>query len=289
MRSALECGGRHRRLSSGEAMILRKKAGAWLPHSEGRLRRREHRFHGLRISKGRPQDAAESCRSWDFGTYEEKAKHNMTWGMRNVVICLYGSSIMEGRIGVDHPRDRWYNIFQSLLSRAHPDTCFPIVNSAVGGESTREVLSRFDRDILPYRPHFCLFMVGGNNHDCLDPSRILAEGELSVLMDRFVSRLPQSARPVGVVLGPVVDDWHFATNHPAYRTYLALFGGSLDASLNPEREFARSFYRRHAWPFLDLYAIMSDKHIVPEDGIHLNKAGHELFARKMYEIMDPLL
>ncbi len=96
-------------------------------------------------------------------------------------------------------------------------------------------------------------------------------------------------KPVGVILGPVVNEWHFATKHPAYREYLASFGGSLDASLNHEREFARSFYRRHGWPFLDLYALMSETHILPEDGIHLNKAGHELFARKMFGIMNPLL
>ena len=99
----------------------------------------------------------------------------MVWGMKNIVTCLFGSSIMEGRIGVDDPLDRWYNVFQRLLSRAHPDTCFPIINSAVGGESTREVMCRFDRDILPHDPDFCLFMVGGNNHDCQNPNRILVK------------------------------------------------------------------------------------------------------------------
>ncbi len=216
----------------------------------------------------------------------------MAWGMRNIVICLYGSSIMEGRIGVDDVQDRWYNIFQRRLSQAYPDACFPIINSAVGGESTREVMSRYDRDVLPYSPDFCLFMVGGNNHDCQNPGRILADGELPALLQSFVSRLPERCKPVGVVLNPVVDDWHFATKHPAFREYLASFGGSLDASLNPEREFVRSFYSQHDWPYLDLYALMSDRpaqYVLPEDGIHMNKAGHELFARKMSELLDSLL
>ncbi len=216
----------------------------------------------------------------------------MAWGMRNIVICLYGSSIMEGRIGVDDPQDRWYNVFQRLLSRAHPDICFPIVNSAVGGESTREVLSRFDRDILPYNPDFCLFMVGGNNHDCQNPGRILAEGELSDLLGNLALRIPRKTRPVGVVFSPVVDAWHFATRHPAFREYLASFGGSLDASLAPEREIARAFYRRHDWPYLDLYALMADhpdQYVLPTDGVHMNPAGHALFARKMFELVNALL
>lgn len=216
----------------------------------------------------------------------------MAWGMKNIVICLYGSSIMEGRIGVDDPQDRWYNIFQRLLSQSHPDICFPIINSAVGGESTREIMVRFDRDILRHAPDLCLFMVGGNNHDCLNPSRILAEGELQSLLDNFVKQLPEKTKTVGAVLNPVVDEWHFATRHPAYKAYLAEFGGSLDASLNPERELARAFYKHHNWPYLDLYELMADdpaRYILEKDGIHMNKTGHDLFARKMHELVLKLI
>ncbi len=216
----------------------------------------------------------------------------MAWGMRNILFCIEGSSIMEGRIGVDDPLNRWYNLFQGLLSRAHPDMCFLVFNSAVGGESTREIMSRFDRDILPHNPDFCLFMAEGNNHDCHNPSRILAEGEFRALLESFAARLPGRTRPVGVILNPVVDEWHSATRDPAYRDYLARSGGSLDASLNPEREFARAFYSKHGWLYLDLYALMSDqpaKYVLPEDGVHMNKAGHDLFARKMYELVANLM
>jgi hypothetical protein len=35
-----------------------------------------------------------------------------------------------------------------------------------------------------------------------------------------------------------MDAWHFAARHPAYREYLASFGGSLEASLNPANGLA---------------------------------------------------
>ncbi|MFA6929288.1 MAG: SGNH/GDSL hydrolase family protein [Lentisphaeria bacterium] len=216
----------------------------------------------------------------------------MAWGMKNLLICLFGSSIMEGRIGVQDPNDRWYNLFQRLLSQAHPDTCFPIINSAVGGESTREVMNRFDRDILPYSPDFCLFMVGGNNHDCMNPHRILAEGEIQCLLENFVSRLPVKTKPVGVVINPVVDEWHFVTKHPAFKEHLESFNGSLDASLNPDRDIARAFFIQHGWPYLDLYALMvanPKNYVLPEDGIHMNKAGHTLFAEEMFKLVNRLL
>lgn len=199
---------------------------------------------------------------------------------------------MEGRIGIEDPLDRWYNVFQRLLSRAHPEICFPIVNSAVGGESTREIMSRFDHDILPHNPDICFFMIGGNNHDCRNPSRILVAGELQALAASFVARIPRKTKTVGVVLNPIVDDWHFASKHPAYRDRLAQYGDSLDASLNPDREFARSFYTEQDWPYLDLYTLMihdPEKYVLPQDGIHMNLTGHALFAQKMFEIVDKLM
>jgi len=216
----------------------------------------------------------------------------MGWGMKNHVICIFGSSIMEGRIGVSDPAERWYNLLQVRLSRAFPETCFPMVNSAVGGESTREIMQRFDRGVLAYAPDTCLFMAGGNNHDCRNPARILAEGELERLMEAFAARLPAKTRVVGAVLNPVVDAWHFATKDPAFAPHLAAFGGSLDASLEPERARARAFYARQGWPCLDLYALMAGdpgRYVLREDGIHLNRAGHALFAEKMFELLHPLL
>jgi len=31
------------------------------------------------------------------------------------------------------------------------------------------------------------------------------------------------------------------------------------------------------------------KYILPEDGVHLNRNGHELFGRKMFELFNSLL
>ena len=105
--------------------------------------------------------------------------------MKNVVISIFGSSIMEGRIGADKVADRWYNILQAKLAERFPAICFSIINGAVGGESTRECMARFNNAVIAYNPDYCLFMIGGNNHDCRHPERILAEGELEKLMDKF--------------------------------------------------------------------------------------------------------
>ncbi|MDD5677636.1 MAG: SGNH/GDSL hydrolase family protein [Kiritimatiellae bacterium] len=211
--------------------------------------------------------------------------------MKNVVVSIFGSSIMEGRIGVDKAADRWYNILQAKLSERFPAICFPIINGAVGGESTRECMARFDRDVLAYNPDYCLFMIGGNNHDCERPERILVENELERLMDEFAERLPKKTTPIGVILNPCVNEWHFATKNPAFRKYLKQYGG-LDQALEVEREKFRKFIREHNWRILDLYRLFESdpgKYILHADGIHLSKAGHGLFAEKMFERMEKMI
>ena len=214
----------------------------------------------------------------------------MAWGMKNVVISIFGSSIMEGRIGADMAAERWYNILQAKLSERFPTICFPVVNGAVGGESTRECMARFDRDVLAYNPDYCLFMIGANNHDCERPERILAEGELERLMADFAKRLPEKTTPIGVILNPCVNEWHFATTCPAFQEHLRPYGG-LNEELEVEREKFRKFLQMHNWRSLDLYKLFASdpgKYILHEDGIHLSKAGHRCFAEKMFELMEEL-
>ena len=211
--------------------------------------------------------------------------------MKNIVFSIFGSSNMEGRIGAERAADRWYNRLQASLSEHFPDTCFPFFNGAVGGESTRECMARLDRDVLACNPDFCLYMVGANNHDCTRPQRILAEGELLRLMNDFAARLPAGTQPFGVVLNPVVNEWHFATKHPAFREYLERHGG-LDEALETEREMFRGFLREHRWPSIDLYHLFAPdpgKYILHEDGIHLSPAGHALFAEEMFGKLAPLV
>ena len=80
----------------------------------------------------------------------------MAWGMRNIVISLFGSSIMEGRIGVEQAADRYYMILQRKLSERFPDVCFSIVNGAVGGWSPRELRKIYDES-------------GKSKKNCRDP------------------------------------------------------------------------------------------------------------------------
>ena len=210
--------------------------------------------------------------------------------MRNIVISLFGSSIMEGRIGVEQAADRYYMILQRKLSERFPDVCFSIVNGAVGGWSTRELMKIYDESVLKYSPDYSVVMFGANNNDLTQPERILADGELERLMNEFESRLPENCQRVGVVLNPVINERHWVAKHPAYEEQWKIFAG-LNEMVEPEREKARAFYRTNNYPIVDLANLMSGDpaRYICNDGIHLNPEGHKLFADALFETLEQLL
>jgi len=224
---------------------------------------------------------------------ETAAKYEkMNWGMKNIVISIFGSSIMEGRIGADTADERWYNILQGKLSERFPAICFPVVNGAVGGESTREVMRRFDRDALAYSPDYLLVMVGGNNNDYTKPERIVPLEEVKSLMEEMLRRAPVKTQVVAVVFGPVINEQHQCSKNTAYLAALKKMSiAGLNELLEPERKIFREFIKKYSLPSLDLYETFKDapeKYILP-DGVHLNKHGHAVFAEKMFEIMEKLI
>lgn len=210
--------------------------------------------------------------------------------MRNIKIALFGSSIMEGRLGVEKVSDRYYSILHNMLSERFPEVCFSICNGAVGGWSTRELMKNFQEFILQYMPDYCIVMFGANNNDLANPQRCLGEGELEILMEEFEKRLPEKVQRVGVVLNPVINECHMTRVHPAWQEANKKWNG-LDEMLEPERESARSFYRKYTYPVIDLSILMREekKKYVCGDGIHLTKEGHKLFAEELYIVMEGLL
>ncbi len=218
----------------------------------------------------------------------------MAWGMRNVVISLFGSSIMEGRVDVENVDDRYYMILQKMLSHRFPEVCFSIINSSVGGWSTRELMKHLDDYVLKYSPDYCVVMFGANNHDHSHPERILAEGEFERLMDEFEARLPERCHRIGAVCNPIVDENHkyVKSKDPVWIEALKPYGNSLDRLMEPERESARRFYREHGYPIVDLGTLMRPdpaRYLLAEDGIHHGPAGHRLFAEALFQVLEQMI
>lgn len=210
--------------------------------------------------------------------------------MRNIKIALFGSSIMEGRLGVEKVWERYYMLLQQKLSERFPEVCFSMINGAIGGWSTRELMNVFEEQVLKYSPDYCIVMFGANNHDCSNPARTLKEGEFHALMNDFQKRLPESCRRIGVVLNPIINERHWVTKSPVWQNSLQKYGG-MDEMCEEEREEARAFYRENNYPYTDLSKLMREEKekYICGDGIHLSEAGQRFFADLLFPILEELL
>ena len=215
----------------------------------------------------------------------------MAWGMKNYTIQLFGSSIMEGRIGVKNASERWYEIMRGQLCEMFPATCFAIYNGAVGGQSLRELMAHFAIDLEGHTPDLCLAMFGWNNSDLEHKGRFVSIDEQKKLMESFCDHLPKTTKVVGVISNPMIDKYHFVSRSPSYDSIRERYG-TVNAFHDIERENARQFFRQKNMPFLDLSVLMAtdtEKYILSSDGIHLTPEGHRLFGIEMSRMLKDIL
>ena len=82
---------------------------------------------------------------------------------------------------------KWLQLLDTQLCAAFPGALFNVVNSGVGGNSARQAMARFGRDVAAYRPDVVLLQFGGNNSKRLDPEQMVG-------LDEFRAHLAQFGR-----------------------------------------------------------------------------------------------
>ena len=188
-------------------------------------------------------------------------------------IVAFGDSITQGIIGVT-PDQNWLNLLEKKLGPR-----FELFNAGVGGNSAREAMARYEKDVLARKPDAILIEFGGNNNDPLKPERHVDDSEFKQHLLDFKSRLPEKCKVVMITFPPVIDEQH------GYRKLIP--DGKLDARLQSQRQIVRDFAKENGWPLLDLYRLMWDRRyeLILPDGVHLNPAGQVFFADAVYQLM----
>ncbi|HRU05529.1 MAG TPA: GDSL-type esterase/lipase family protein [Candidatus Brocadiia bacterium] len=204
-----------------------------------------------------------------------------------VTIVGFGDSITEAVVQTPDPAKRWLNVLAGLLEAAFPGRTFNVVNSGKGGNSAREAMARFDRDVLAHDPDWLLLEFGGNNSGLRQPERAVGLEEFGRHLDDLRRRLPAKTRVMVITFPPVIDEQHAFGKDPA-----VVAQGGLDAMVEPYRAATRRFARAHGYPLVDLDRAIREgmgpgdknRHIL-KDGVHLNEAGNRLLAELVFEVL----
>jgi len=213
----------------------------------------------------------------------------------NVTIVGFGDSITEAVIGMPDENKRWLSILREKLSENFKKYAFRVINSGIGGNSAREAMARFEKDVAAKEPDFVILEFGGNNEDLANPDRIVPLEEFKTLLDKYKQGLPAKTKTIIVTFPPVLDDLHAYGKNPAFKAHYQNTGG-IDKSVEPYRETTREFAKINGFPVYDLHKeLLSSGQLngkmtyTMADGVHLTQEGNTILTEGVFKVLKDML
>jgi lysophospholipase L1-like esterase len=141
----------------------------------------------------------------------------------------------------------------------------PYVNAGIGGQTTKQGLARFDKDVLTHKPARVVFSFGSND---------LANGvPIDTICHNFDAMIgPAQTQGAQIVLGlilPIITERLWWSSSP-------MRNATLEAR-RPLQAAMLDLARRHNIPCLDLLDRLTADHYCV-DGVHINQSGQEICA-----------
>lgn len=201
-----------------------------------------------------------------------------------VTVVFMGDSITEGQY-VAAP-DRWVDIVSDKLQRdfiEHPLT-FLFLPKGVSGETTRQGLERFPRDVQAHGPDIMTLQFGLNDANCWATDHGLPRVSEAAYRANLIEMI-ERARKFGA------SEIILSNNHTTLRRKPLLNGKTLEEQRQRYNEIVRDVAKETQVTFCDIDASFSlldeaalREHLLPyPDWLHLSKLGHRRYA----EVIEP--
>lgn len=181
-----------------------------------------------------------------------------------LTIVAIGSSSTQGH-GASKPENAYPARLQAHLQAQLPDVPVTVFNLGVGGEEARQMIDRFDSQLLPLNPDLVIWQVGSNG-----AMRGRSSGEITPLIGEGIDRL----HSIGVDV--VLMNAQYAPAilaRPRLLEYLLAMDDAI---------------RVHRAGLLDRFDIMQHWHttgalpmseLLTADGVHHNDLGYDCIAQ----------
>lgn len=207
--------------------------------------------------------------------------------MKNeITIVAFGDSITMGVQMT--PENRWVDMVQKYFDGHATLRGVRMINSGVGGNTSREGLARIEQDVLSHNPDLVLVEFGGNEATP-NPEREVSADEFQKNLD--VIRKKIQAAGAGMMLltfPPVINEWHCWRDENKFSD-----AGGLDEYVEQYRRITREYAAENDIPLVDIDKILreackkdlSGRFILP-DGIHLTAEGNGVIAQAIIGMLD---
>ena len=204
-----------------------------------------------------------------------------------VTIVAFGDSITRARR--QKPRDRWPDIVRRALQKQFSSCVIAMINAGAGGNTSREGLHRFEREVLSHAPQFVLVEFG--NDATPEPNRHVSIEEFTRNLIRIKEGVRQTCSGTTILLTfpPIIDEWHAWRGHESY-----LRNGGVDRVQERYRRATRKLATARGSPLCDIdkalrkemKAYGPERCILP-DGVHLTAKGNQCVAEAVLKTLSP--
>jgi len=194
-------------------------------------------------------------------------------------ICIFGDSITEGFY--DDEKGGWVNRLKDLRKSDH------IFNLSIAGDTTEDLLNRFDNDIVDKNPDMIMFAIGINDSIYLHADKINYID--FVKFNENIKSLIENARNFSknifcIGLTPVDED---RTKPISWRPDMYYTNVEVEKYNNTIKDICE----KENLKFVDIFSeLVEDNYSgLLSDGLHPNAAGHKWIAAKIIKELQPCL
>ena len=181
-----------------------------------------------------------------------------------LVIIAIGSSSTQG-VGASDEAHTYPALLAEELRHRWPRLAVTVVNKGVGGETADQMLARFPRDVLSYRPQLVIWQTGSNSalqsRDVQDYEQTIREG---------IARLKAAHMDV------ILMDPQYAPRILGRPLHKAIVDTISEVSNDLKVAVFRRFAVMRHWVTSGQYR-MED--IISQDQLHMNDASYHCIAR----------
>ncbi len=215
--------------------------------------------------------------------------------MKNTITIVgFGNSITQAVTRMPEDK-RWLKLLEQKLAAKFPDRKFKVINAGIGGNSAREAMARFDRDVRAHDPDYVLIEFGGNNNDPAKPERRVPPDEFKNLLEQFRHALPTKARVIVITFPPVIKEANANWKSPLFRKYLQE-SAARGMAIEDYVKATKAFGQKYAFPIYDLDAELRAlgqrdgwQTYTLDDGVHLTERGNQVLADGVFAVLSDCL
>jgi lysophospholipase L1-like esterase len=166
-----------------------------------------------------------------------------------------------------------------------------VINAGVGGNNSRNLLARLDKDVLDHQPQLVVLMVGTN--DVLNSRNSVPLNKYRKNLEKLIGRITRGRPKLILMTIPPCHEPYLLERHPAEFYAPDGPGGRIQKA----NRFICQAAKKHKIPLVDVHEILSTKGNIGErpesllrnkancgsaDGVHPTPEGYQIIAAAVH-------